>query len=169
MRRSGMSKTQTWIQRNFGGCFELGFRNRLLAKKVYRTPSAGPRRVALKTKRIHLGAHLGLEFRHMGFVADHALAALVRAMEHGLQLGLVTLGTQVSTRRNQGDGRLILSGDDVVALRAAHPYRGMDEPALSLLRMTGQAGPRLDVPWLDVGVLELLLGANSKRGSETDA
>jgi len=54
-----------------------------------------------------------------------------------------------------------------VALRATHPDRGMDEPALFFLGMTGQAGLRLDVPRLDVGMLEFLLGANCVRREET--
>ena len=44
----------------------------------------------------------------------------------------------------------------------------MNEPALFLFGMAGQAGLRLDVPWLDVGVLELFLGRNSGGQEETN-
>jgi hypothetical protein len=43
----------------------------------------------------------------------------------------------------------------------------VDELALLLLRMAGQAGLRLDVLWLDEGMLELFLGRHSGGEEET--
>ena len=63
---------------------------------------------------------------------------------------------------------MVFCRDDEVALLATISHRGVDEPALFFLGMTGQAGLRLDVSWLDIGVLELFLGSNSERREETN-
>jgi len=44
----------------------------------------------------------------------------------------------------------------------------MDEPPLFFLGMAGQAGLRLDISWLDVGVLEFFLSLTSKWREKTN-
>ena len=124
--------------------------------------------MALQAEGIHIGAYLRLEFRRMRFVADQALAVAVRTMNNRFLDCLMAPFTQLGSGSDQGDGRFVFLGHDVVALRATHPDRGMDEPALLFLGMTGQAGLRLDIAWLDVGMLELFLGRNSGGQEETN-
>lgn len=49
-----------------------------------------------------------------------------------------------------------------MTVRTTRPDCGMNEAALFLFGMAGQAGLWLDVPWLNVRVLEVFLGVNSK-------
>jgi hypothetical protein len=99
----------------------------------------------------------------MWIMADKALAVPVGAMKHRVFLGLVALRTEVGPTGQQGDGCSVFFRDDLVAVSATHPDCRVDELAFPLLRMAGQAGARLDVLWLDEGMLDRFLSANSER------
>jgi hypothetical protein len=168
VRRPGMPKPQAGIKINFGSRFQLGPRDGLPTEEDHGTSRVGFWPVALQAERIHLSACLGFELRAMGIVADQALAVLIGAMPDRILRCLMAPLAQAGPGGEQVDRCFVFLGDDVVTVRTTHLNCGVNEPGLFLFGMAGQAGFRLDISGLDVGVLELFLGGNSHGQEETE-
>jgi hypothetical protein len=132
-----MPETQRGVKLDFGNRLEIGFRDFLEAEETYRIRYGRFRRVALEAKRIPSGPCLRLELRGMCFMADKALTVLIGTMKHAVFPGLVTLGTEVAARGEQGDRCFVFFRDDLVAVLATHSNCRVDELAFFFLGMAG--------------------------------
>jgi len=70
-------------------------------------------------------------------MAGKALAVLIGTVKHGVFPGLMTLGTQVASSSDQGDGCLVPFRDGLMAVLTTHPNCRVDKLAFFLLRMAG--------------------------------